>query len=146
MIATLADEIADVMNEWFDQIEKKDSDSLVRRTSLQIGIHHYARFEYDEGTIRVFSYDDDFSSPEFQHRGTRQTEPLSKERIANELLPLLEERLLGRIKSYDASSLLDYRFTIAGKFAMADDRWRVVHTVYIAIYGVSVAGAELSLS
>lgn len=46
MMATLADEIADVMNEWFDQIEKKDADSIVRRTSLQIGIHNYARFEY----------------------------------------------------------------------------------------------------
>lgn len=33
MMATLADEIADVMNEWFDQIEKKDADSIVRRTS-----------------------------------------------------------------------------------------------------------------
>lgn len=131
MMAILAEEIADVMNEWFDQIEKKDADSIVRRTSLQIGIHNYARFEYINGKIKVFSHKDDFGSPEFQRQGAKPEEPLTNERITNELLPLLEERLLRRIRSYDASPLLDYRFTVAGKFVMGNEALAVTAVDYI---------------
>lgn len=130
-IATIADEISEIMNEWFDQMEKNGADSIVRRTTLQIGIHDYARFEYNDGKIGVFSFDDDFSSPEFERNGARPTVPLTKESIVNELLPLLEEKLLRRIKSYDKSPLLDYRFKIAGKFTAADGLFDVIVVNYV---------------
>ncbi|WP_028551629.1 DUF6138 family protein [Paenibacillus sp. UNC451MF] len=131
IVATIADEIFEIMNEWFDQIEKKDAATIVRRTSLQIGIHDYARFDYNEGKIRVFSFDDDFSSPECQHKGLRPTEPLTKEKITNELLPLIEERLLSRIKSYDSNPLLHYRFKIVAKFTAADGPFDVTVVDYV---------------
>ncbi|MBE1442935.1 DUF6138 family protein [Paenibacillus sp. OAS669] len=131
MVEAIADEIADILNEWFDQIDKKDAEDIIRRTTLQIGVHDYVRFEYDDGSIRVFSFDDDFSSPEFESQGSRPVVPLTKESIEQELLPQLEERLLRRLKRYDSSPLLDYRFRIAGKFALADGEWDVIVVDYI---------------
>ncbi|MCS7463834.1 DUF6138 family protein [Paenibacillus doosanensis] len=128
---TIADEISDSLNEWFDQIEKLDAGKTVRRTSLQIGIHDYARFEYDEGDIRVFSFDDDWGSPEVERKGARATEPLTTEQITEELLPLLREKLSSRIRAYDDSPLLHYRFKIAGKWTTAEGPLNVIVVDYI---------------
>lgn len=130
-ITTIAEEIADAVNRWFDQIGKKDAGEIVRRTTLQIGIHDYLRFEYKDGRIRLYSYDDDFGSPEVEEQGSRWTEPLTKEAIESGLLPQLQERLLQRITRYASNPLLNYRFTVLGKFTLEDGEFVVPVADYV---------------
>ncbi|WP_159887356.1 DUF6138 family protein [Paenibacillus puerhi] len=128
---TISEDITKAIGQWFDQIGAKDADRIVGRTPLQAGIYDFVRFEYKQGSILVYSTDDDFTSPEVTYRGVPQPNRLTEERLYQELLPRLQVMLLHRIERLQQSPLLDFECTVAGTFWTQEGpiRMTVLHAV-----------------
>ncbi|SDC91866.1 hypothetical protein SAMN02799630_01720 [Paenibacillus sp. UNCCL117] len=129
----VVEDIAAAVLQWAEQTAAaKDAEAIVRRTSLQAGVYDFIRFEYRQGSINVFSTDDDFTSPEVYYRGVPQSNRLTEELLERELLPRLRTKLGRRLASLQQSPLLDFEFTVAGTFWTSDGaarRVRVLHAV-----------------
>lgn len=105
--------------------EKTDSANIVRRTTLQAGIHDYVRFFYCEGQVHCFMDDEDSDRPDVKYEGTDFPDtPLTHEDV-DQLLPLLQEKLNALYLSYDDKPLLDYEFRVDGKFRVDEKFYKL---------------------
>ncbi|WP_339223757.1 DUF6138 family protein [Paenibacillus sp. FSL W7-1332] len=97
-------------------ISDKNAENIVKRTSLQIGIHDYALLEYDKGRVSMTDDDLDRSMPEDRWTpGEPLTEELVREHIAPELSSYMQRKL-----DEMPSSIIDYQFTFNGKFRVRE--------------------------
>lgn len=105
--------------------EKTDSANIVRRTTLQAGIHDYVRFFYYKGQVHCFMDDADSDQPDVKYEGTGFPDtPLTHAEV-DQLLPLLQEKLKTLYLSYDDKPLLDYEFRVDGKFRINDKFYKL---------------------
>ncbi|MGN7821391.1 DUF6138 family protein [Chitinophaga sp. 22536] len=118
---TIVNDITTATSQLLQKINaSKDAVSIVKRTTLQAGVHDYARFFYYKGQVHCFMDDGGSDRPDVKYEGTDfPNAPLTKEEI-DQLLPLLQEKLTALYLSYDDNPILDYQFEIDGKFRIDD--------------------------
>ncbi|SJZ62854.1 hypothetical protein SAMN04488128_101973 [Chitinophaga eiseniae] len=110
--------------------EKTDSANIVRRTSLQAGVHDYIRFFYYKGQVHCFMDGMGNDRPDVKYEGTDFPDaPLTKADI-DQMLPLLQEKLKELYRSYDDKPVLDFEFQVEGKFRIDEKFYKlpVLHT------------------
>ncbi|RJE86978.1 hypothetical protein D3P07_17530 [Paenibacillus sp. 1011MAR3C5] len=112
------EEMKSAIQAWFDEQEnRKDVESAVKRTTLQIGIFNDATLDYRPGRTIVdslnFGWDDADKKP-------IKAAPFTREQIVQEVQPLLAEFVKKKLEKLETSPLIDYRFTMKGSFASTD--------------------------
>lgn len=115
-LETLLNEMKLEIDKWMAHISDKNAEDIVKRTSLQIGIHDYALLEYDKGRVSMTDHDLDLSMP--IDRGTTG-EPLTEEHVREHIVPELSTYMQHKLDEMP-SSLIDYQFTFNGKFRVRE--------------------------
>lgn len=115
-LETLLNEMKLEIDKWMAHISDKNAEDIVKRTSLQIGIHDYALLEYDKGRVSMTDHDLDLSMP--IDRGT-PGEPLTEEHVREHIVPELSTYMQHKLDEMP-SSLIDYQFTFNGKFRVRE--------------------------
>ena len=115
-LETLLNEMKLEIDKWMAHISDKNAEDIVKRTSLQIGIHDYALLEYDKGRVSMTDHDLDLSMP--IDRGT-PGEPLTEEHVREHIIPELSTYMQHKLDEMP-SSLIDYQFTFNGKFRVRE--------------------------
>lgn len=115
-LETLLNEMKQEIDQWMAFISDKNAENIVKRTSLQIGIHDYALLEYDKGRVSMTDDDLDLSMPE-----DRRTpgEPLTEELVREHIVPELSSYMQRKLDEMP-SSIIDYQFTFNGKFRVRE--------------------------
>ncbi|MGE7823920.1 DUF6138 family protein [Paenibacillus sp. NPDC093718] len=115
-LETLLNEMKREIDKWMAYIGDKNADKIVKRTSLQIGIHDYALLEYNKGRVSMTDDELDLSMP--GDRGTPD-EPLTEEHVREHIVPELSS-YMQHILDEMPSALIDYQFTFNGKFRVRE--------------------------
>jgi hypothetical protein len=85
-LETLLNEMKKEIDKWMAYISDKNAENIVKRTSLQIGIHDYALLEYNKGRVSMTDDELDLSMPlDRRAPGDPLTEELVREHIVPEL-------------------------------------------------------------
>ncbi|MBU5346085.1 DUF6138 family protein [Paenibacillus lautus] len=115
-LETLLNEMKQEIDQWMAFISDKNAENIVKRTSLQIGIHDYALLEYDKGRVSMTDDDLDLSMPE-----DRRTpgEPLTEELVREHIVPELSSYMQRKLDEMP-NSIIDYQFTFNGKFRVRE--------------------------
>lgn len=115
-LETLLNEMKQEIDQWMAFISDKNAENIVKRTSLQIGIHDYALLEYDKGRVSMTDDNLDLSMPE-----DRRTpgEPLTEELVREHIVPELSSYMQRKLDEMP-SSIIDYQFTFNGKFRVRE--------------------------
>lgn len=123
---TIVNDITTATSQLLQKINaSKDAVSIASRTTLQAGIHDYARFFYYKGQVHCFMDDGGDDRPDVKYEGTDFPDtPLTKEDI-DQLLPLLQEKLTALYLSYDDNPILDYHFQVDGKFRIDEKFYKL---------------------
>ncbi len=114
-LETTLDEMKRQIDKWAAYISDKDADQIVKRTSLQIGIHDYALLEYANGRTNVSDNNLDFTVPGAAARRDAYAETLTEEQVRERIVPELAA-YIGQTLDVLTPALIDYHFTFAGKF------------------------------
>lgn len=115
-LETLLSEMKLEIDKWMAYISDKNAEDIVKRTSLQIGIHDYALLEYDKGRVSMTDDELDLSMPlDRRAPGEPLTEELVREHIVPELSSYMQRKL-----DEMSSALIDYQFTFNGKFRVRE--------------------------
>lgn len=115
-LETLLNEMKQEIDKWMAYISDKNADKIVKRTTLQIGIHDYALLEYNKGRVSMTDDELDLSMP--GDRGT-PGEPLTEELVREHIVPKLSSYMQRKLDEMP-SSLIDYQFTFNGKFRVRE--------------------------
>jgi len=101
---------------WAEEISHKDADQIVKRTSLQVGIHDSALLEYNKGKVSVGDSDLNFAYPEDNNHKSKSYpgEALTEIQVA-QIVPELASYMRQKINELP-SALLNFQFTLDGKF------------------------------
>lgn len=122
------EEMISTIHEWFDEQEKRDDlESVVKRTTLQMGIFNDILLDYRPGRTTVDSVDlglDDGLK-------SKQAGAFTEEQVRNEIGPKLVEVVQGRLNKLADSPLIDYRFTFRGKFPTTEGKQQLTLLEYI---------------
>ncbi|MBC9932108.1 DUF6138 family protein [Chitinophaga qingshengii] len=122
-LETIVNDISTAVGQLLQKMDaSKDAVSIIRRTTLQAGIHDYVRFFYYNGQVHCFADDAGSDRPDVKYEGTNV--PLGKEDLA-ELLPLLREKLEVLYLSYDDKPILEYYFTVDAKFRIDEKFYKM---------------------
>ncbi|MEZ2660770.1 DUF6138 family protein [Aneurinibacillus aneurinilyticus] len=116
ILSTMLNEMKMAINKWFNHLGDKGAEAIVKRTSLQIGIHNYALLEYAKGRVSVEDTKLDFISPKVKFRHGGPTELLSEEQVRKQIVPELALFMQQKLNSLQFPALIDYKFTFLGKF------------------------------
>ncbi|WP_160710873.1 DUF6138 family protein [Chitinophaga solisilvae] len=128
VIADIKQAIAQLL-ERLDQ--RKHAADIVKRTTLQAGIHDYVRFSYKQGEILLYT-DTDNKEVSLRYEGAAIPDyPQTTEDITA-LQPLLDEALQQILATYDDAPIIDYHFTIAGGFLTPAGKINMVPLTYIS--------------
>lgn len=130
-LETIVSDITTAVSQLLQKMdEKTDSANIVRRTTLQAGVHDYVRFFYYNGQVHCFMDGMGEDRPDVEYEGTHFPDaPLTKADI-DQMLPLLQEKLKELYSSYDDKPVLDYEFEVDGKFRIDGKFYKlpVLHT------------------
>ncbi|MGG1661035.1 DUF6138 family protein [Brevibacillus sp. NRS-1366] len=112
------DDMKQAIDKWFVYIGDKDAETIVKRTSLQVGIHDSALLEYAKGRatvtdIELDELDFDLDSPKGK---TRSEELLSEVQVREQLVPQLALHMQQKLSSLPSKALIHYKFSFDGKF------------------------------
>ncbi|WP_315372609.1 DUF6138 family protein [Paenibacillus xylanexedens] len=108
------EEMITTIHEWFDEQEKRDDlESVVKRTTLQMGIFNDIVLDYKPGRTMVDSLDLGLDDDDVK---SKQAGVFTEEQVRNEIGPKLVEVVQGRLDKLADTPLIDYRFTLRGKF------------------------------
>jgi len=106
------------IDNWAEEISNKDADQIVKRTSLQVGIHDSALLEYNKGEVSVGDSDLNFAYPENNNNNNNSKsypgEALTEIQVA-QIVPELASYMRQKINELP-SALLNFQFTLEGKF------------------------------
>ncbi|MVO98295.1 DUF6138 family protein [Paenibacillus lutrae] len=114
-LETVLDDMKRQIDKWTASIREKDAEQIVKRTPLQIGIHDYALLEYVNGQVNMTDNDLDFTMPGTSTSRGGYAEMLSEEQVRERIVPELASYMKITLEALP-SALIDYRFTLNGKF------------------------------
>ncbi|WP_036739736.1 DUF6138 family protein [Paenibacillus sp. HGH0039] len=123
-LETILDEMKRQIDKWAAYISDKDADQIVKRTSLQVGIHDYALLEYANGRTNVSDNNLDFTVPGAAARRGNSAETLTEEQVRERIVPELAA-YIGQTLDALTPALIDYHFTFTGKFRTREGEVRV---------------------
>lgn len=125
-LETIVNDITTAVGQLLQKMDaSKDAASIIRRTTLQAGIHDYVRFFYYNGQVHCFADDMGSDRPDVKYEGTAFPDaPLRQEDLAR-LLPLLKEKLEALYLSYDDKPILDYHFKVDAKFRIDEKFYKM---------------------
>ncbi|WP_370641074.1 DUF6138 family protein [Brevibacillus sp. HD3.3A] len=110
------------IDKWFAYIEEKDADEIVRRTTLQVGIHDSAMLEYknDRASVVLMELDDweldfDDTPGDFRRLGSKQAD-LSETDVREQVVPHLAAYIKEKLETLSSQALINYQFSFWGKF------------------------------
>ncbi|WP_413407143.1 DUF6138 family protein [Paenibacillus amylolyticus] len=114
------EEMITTIHEWFDEQEKRDDlESVVKRTTLQMGIFNDIVLDYSPGRTTVDSLDLGLDDDDVK---SKQGGAFTEEQVRNEIGPKLVEVIQGRLDKLADTPLIDYRFTFRGKFPTTEGK------------------------
>ncbi|MGF7032437.1 hypothetical protein J2T17_003360 [Paenibacillus mucilaginosus] len=112
LLESILDEMKREIDHWKAYISDVDAEELVKRTSLQAGIHSSALLEYAEGRVDVMDEELDFTMP---GGGAGAGGPLTEEQVRERIVPELAAYMRHTLNALP-SAFIDYRFTFNGRF------------------------------
>lgn len=125
------EEMMTTIHEWFDEQENRDDlESVVKRTTLQMGIFNDIVLDYKLGRTTVDSLDlglDDDDDDVI----SKQAGVFTEEQVRNEIGPKLVEVVQGRLDKLADTPLIDYRFTLRGKFPTTEGKLQLTLSEWI---------------
>ncbi|SEG71887.1 DUF6138 family protein [Paenibacillus sp. UNC499MF] len=127
---TILDEMKRQIDKWIAYISDKDANQIIKRTTLQLGIHDYALLEYVKGRVTVTDNKIDFAIPEDGAGKSRPAEMLTGEHVRERIVPELASYIRDTFKEIP-SAVIDYHFTWNGKFQTKDGEIHVLLYEYI---------------
>ncbi|WP_127546649.1 DUF6138 family protein [Paenibacillus amylolyticus] len=114
------EEMMTTIHEWFDEQEKRDDlESVVKRTTLQMGIFNDIVLDYRPGRTTVDSLDLGLDDDDVK---LKQAGAFTEEQVRNEIGPKLAEVVQERLDKLADTPLVDYRFTLRGKFPTTEGK------------------------
>ncbi|WP_340028313.1 DUF6138 family protein [Paenibacillus sp. FSL H7-0940] len=117
------EEMMTTINEWFDEQEKRDDlESVVKRTTLQMGIFNDIVLDYRPGRTTVDSLDLGLDDDDDDDVKSKQAGAFTEEQVRNEIGPKLVEVVQERLDKLADTPLIDYRFTLRGKFPTTEGK------------------------
>jgi len=108
----ILDEMKQEIDNWIAYISDIDAEYIVKRTSLQVGIHSSVLLEYAKGRVDVTDVELDFAMP---GEAVSPGGPLTEEQVREQIVPELASYMLHKLNELP-SALIDYQFTFTGKF------------------------------
>ncbi|MBY0011891.1 DUF6138 family protein [Paenibacillus typhae] len=111
------DEMKQEIDKWIAYINDKDAEKIVKRTTLQVGIHGYALLKYERGRVDVTDYPLDLSVPGKSRLSTGGG--LTEEQVREQIVPELARHMQHRLSSLP-QAVLDYRFDFEGNFQVVN--------------------------
>ncbi|WP_426445298.1 DUF6138 family protein [Paenibacillus sp. S-38] len=115
-LETLLDEMKQEIDNWVAFIRDKNPEEIVKRTTLQAGIHGSALLEYADGRVDVMDGDLDFT---IRERKAGRGESLTEQQVREGLVPELAAYMRGQLNALP-SALIDYHFTFTGRFQVRE--------------------------
>ncbi|WP_332910031.1 DUF6138 family protein [Paenibacillus sonchi] len=115
-LETLLDEMKQEIDNWAAYISYIDADKIVKRTTLQVGIHSGALLEYAKGRVDVTDGELDLTVP-----GSKAgpSEWLTGEQVREQIVPELASYMQHKLNGMPPA-LTDYQFTFNGKFQVRE--------------------------
>lgn len=113
----IIDEMKQEIDKWIAYINDKDAEKIVKRTTLQVGIHGYALLKYEGGRVDVTDYPLDLSVPGKSRLSTGGG--LTEEQVREQIVPKLARHMHNRLNSLP-QAVLDYRFDFEGNFQVVN--------------------------
>ncbi|MDR6885213.1 DUF6138 family protein [Bacillus sp. 3255] len=101
------------IDHWIAFIHDKNAEKIVKRTSLQVGIHGYALLEYAAGRVDVTDEEPASTLPE--GNAGPIGEFLTEEQVREWIVPELASYMRHRLNELP-TAVIDYQFTFNGKF------------------------------
>ncbi|GGG69220.1 DUF6138 family protein [Paenibacillus radicis (ex Gao et al. 2016)] len=123
----ILEEMEREIDTWITYIRDKDAEKIVKRTTLQVGIHGNALLEYAKGRVDVTDKELDLTKPKGQ---VNLDESLTEEEVQAKIIPKLASYIQEKLNELP-SALIDYRFTFNGKFRTRDGRINVLIHEYV---------------
>ncbi|GGF69533.1 hypothetical protein GCM10010912_13350 [Paenibacillus albidus] len=123
----ILDTMKQEIDKWIAYISDKDAEKIVKRTTLQVGIHDNALLEYSKGKVDVTDTEPD--SPMLVG-GARPGEPLTEEQVRMWIVPELAAYMQLKLDGLPPA-LIDYQFTFNGKFRVQEGRVNVCILAYV---------------
>ncbi|MEI2394173.1 DUF6138 family protein [Paenibacillus phytohabitans] len=126
-LEAILEEMKMEIDKWLIYISDKEAEKIVKRTTLQAGIHGYALLEYADGRVDVTDNLLDLNEP----GKSKQTTPeqLTEVQVREQIIPELASYMQNKLNALPPA-VLDYRFRFDGKFKVNEG---VVH-VHILEY------------
>lgn len=103
-LETILDKMKQEIDKWIAYISDKDAERIVKRTSLQVGIHDHALLEYTKGKVNVSDKELNFTMTGGK---TRHGESLTEEQVRERIVPELSSYARHKLDELPRS-LIDY--------------------------------------
>lgn len=107
------EEMKQEIDKWIAYINDKDAEKIIKRTTLQAGVHGYALLKYEGGRVDVTDYPLDLSMPGKSRLSTNGG--LTEEQVREQIVPELAHYMQHKLKALPPA-VLDYRFDFEGNF------------------------------
>lgn len=105
------EEMKQEIDKWIAYINDKDAEKIIKRTTLQMGIHGYALLKYEGGRVDVTDYPLDLS---VQGKSRLSTSGgLTEEQVREQIVPELAHYMQHKLNELPPA-VLDYRFNFEG--------------------------------
>lgn len=112
-LETILDKMKQEIDKWMTNISDKDAEQIVKRTSLQAGIHDYALLEYVKGRVKVWETERFLTLPGVNTG--KSSEILTEEQVRERIVPELASYIRQKLDEL-SPALFNCPFTFNGKF------------------------------
>ncbi|MBP1994397.1 DUF6138 family protein [Paenibacillus eucommiae] len=129
-LETILDKMKQEIDKWTAKISNKDAEKIVKRTSLQVGIHDYALLEYAKGRVKVTDKELDLKTPEKKTRHSDSKEALTEEQVRERIVPELASYIRHKLDAMPPA-LIDYQFILNGNFLAREGEVKVCILEYV---------------
>lgn len=127
-ISEAIEEMVAEIHEWFDaQAKRTDLDSIVQRTTLQVGIFNDILLDYKPGRTTIDSADLDLDDS-FTSKNAGFFTP---EEVRSVIQPQLVEVVKGKLEQWAHTPMIDYHFTFRGKFPTTEGKLHLTLLDYV---------------
>lgn len=114
---TISRNITTAITTMIDKLEaKRPAAEVIKRSPLQKGIFHMARFIYKNGDIHLYTSEMDYGGPDLAYEGIRMDNAPADAAAVAELTPMLHQLLEKAIAKYDTHPILHFYFKVTGTF------------------------------
>ncbi|NIG54401.1 DUF6138 family protein [Chitinophaga sp. Cy-1792] len=130
---TIAADIANAFASLIAQLNsKKDAAGIIKRTTLQAGIHDLARFVYKNGEMFLYSSDDDFSDADMHYEGLPPADAITDEKEVAAISALLPAQLQAALTPYDNLPIIDFKFVVTGEIIIGKNHYKITPYIHIS--------------